>query len=46
MPDSNISGFDDADSASLLPTSGKTRFDVLIKSLIARIEFNNALAPI
>lgn len=46
MADSNISGFDDADSASLLPTSGKNRFDVLLKSLIARIEFNNTLAPI
>jgi hypothetical protein len=27
-------------------TSGKNRFDTLLKSLIARIEFNNTLAPI
>lgn len=45
--DSNISGFDD-DSAmgGGLPTAGKTRFDTLLKSLIARIEFNGTLAPI
>lgn len=45
MGDSNISGFDD-DSAMGMPTAGKSRFDVLLKSLIARIEFNGTLAPI
>lgn len=29
-----------------LPTQGKNRFDTLLKTLIARIEFNNTLAPI
>jgi hypothetical protein len=28
------------------PINGKNRFDTLLKSLIARIEFNNTLAPI
>ncbi len=45
MGDSNVSGFDD-DSAMGMPTAGKNRFDVLLKSLIARIEFNGTLAPI
>lgn len=45
-PDSAVSGFGDDESASLLPTTGKSRYDTLIKSLIARIEFNNTLAPI
>lgn len=26
--------------------TGKTRFDQLIKTMIARIEFNNTLAPV
>lgn len=44
--ESNISGFDE-DSASMFPnTAGKSRFDVLLKSLIARIEFSGTLAPI
>jgi len=25
---------------------GKSRFDVMLKSMLARIEFNNCLAPI
>jgi hypothetical protein len=33
------------DDESFVP-SGKDRFDTLLKSLIARIEFNNTLAPI
>jgi hypothetical protein len=45
MGDSNGTGFDD-DSAMGMPTPGKNRFDVLLKSLIARIEFNGTLAPI
>ena len=43
--DSAISNFDD-DSASFQPTSGKNRYENLIKSLMARIEFTNTLAPI
>ena len=43
--DSNISGFGE-DESSVAPMSGKNRFDNLLKSLIARIEFNNTLAPI
>jgi hypothetical protein len=43
--ESNISGFDD-DSSMYTHTAGKSRFDVLLKSLIARIEFNGTLAPI
>ena len=42
--DSAVSGF--GDDESMLPVTGKNRFDVLLKSLIARIEFNNTLAPI
>lgn len=45
MGDSNVSGFDD-DSGMGMPTTGKNRFDVLLKSLIARIEFSGTLAPI
>lgn len=45
MGDSNISGFDD-DSASGMQYTGKNRFDTLLKSLIARIEFTGTLAPI
>ena len=41
MGDSAVSGFGEEES---MP--GKNRFDVLLKSLIARIEFNNTLAPI
>ena len=33
------------DDETFVP-SGKDRFDTLLKSLIARIEFNNTLAPI
>ena len=44
--DSAVSGFDDGESAAQFQTAGKSRFDTLIKSLIARIEFNNTLAPI
>lgn len=44
--DSNISGFGDDDPSVGGPLSGKNRFDNLLKSLIARIEFNNTLAPI
>ena len=46
--DSAVSGFDDGESGGQpLPVSGGGgRFDNLIKSLIARIEFNNTLAPI
>jgi hypothetical protein len=46
IADSAVSGFDDADSGGAMQTAGKNRFDNLIKSLIARIEFNNTLAPI
>ena len=28
------------------PTQGKINYDMLIKSMIARLEFNNSLAPI
>jgi hypothetical protein len=45
MGESNVSGFDD-DSAMGMQTAGKNRFDVLLKSLIARIEFSGTLAPI
>lgn len=31
---------------SSIPMSGKNKFDVLLKSMIARIEFNNCLAPV
>jgi len=43
---SGVSGFGEDDSVSAMPISGKNRFDTLLKSLIARIEFNNTLAPI
>ena len=45
--DSAVSGFEDGESGgSGLQTQGRNRFDNLIKSLIARIEFTNTLAPI
>lgn len=47
IADSAVSGFEDGESGgSGLQTQGKNRFDNLIKSLIARIEFTNTLAPI
>ena len=46
IADSAVSGFDDADSGGAFQTTGKNRYDNLLKSLIARIEFNNTLAPI
>ena len=44
--DSAVSGFDDGESGVQHQAMGGGRFDNLIKSLIARIEFNNTLAPI
>jgi hypothetical protein len=41
--DSHMSDLEDDET--FVP-SGKDRFDTLLKSLIARIEFNNTLAPI
>jgi hypothetical protein len=34
------------DDPSSVPMMGKNKFDVLLKSMIARIEFNNCLAPV
>jgi hypothetical protein len=34
------------ENSSAAPTSGKNKYQMLIKSMIARIEFNNCLAPI
>jgi hypothetical protein len=46
MSNSMMPGIEESESMMMQPTSGKNRFDTLIKSLIARIEFNNTLAPI
>ena len=34
------------EETSPFPNSGKSKFEVMIKSMIARIEFNNCLAPV
>lgn len=44
--DSAVSGFQDDESLSGMPCQGRHKYDNLLKSLIARIEFNNTLAPI
>jgi hypothetical protein len=36
----------DNENSNVFPNSGKTKYETLIKSMIARIEFNNCLAPI
>lgn len=45
MKDNEID-LNDEDQEESMTCPGKTRFDVLIKSMIARIEFDNCLAPI
>ncbi len=44
LAESNLEKEDDSMMGGV--TQGKNRYDILIKSLIARIEFNNTLAPI
>lgn len=45
MDGEDLSGMDDDNSCG--PNmNGKHRFDQLIKTMIARIEYNNTLAPV
>lgn len=37
---------EDEDFSNPFPNCGKAKYETLIKSMIARIEFNNCLAPI
>lgn len=39
-------GSDMEDSSMMLAAYGKSKYEIMLKSMIARIEFNNALAPI
>ena len=34
------------DSSVLMNNCGKSKYEIMLKSMIARIEFNNSLAPI
>jgi hypothetical protein len=43
MDGEDLSGMDNDDSYGC---NGKYRFDTLIKTMIARIEYNNTLAPV
>lgn len=39
-------GSDMEDNSVLVANSGKSKYEIMLKSMIARIEFNNSLAPI